>query len=78
MTKTSAFRNFDLANACRLMLWGDEGRHYVTDQMSSFEIWTAAVMLAGVCARFDKPGKYSHLGKSRGISVVLLVVYFNS
>ncbi|KAL8751211.1 MAG: hypothetical protein Q9199_006580, partial [Rusavskia elegans] len=47
--------------ACRLMLWGAYGRHELSDTMSSYEIWTAGVMLAGRCARFNKPGKFPHL-----------------
>ena len=45
------------------MLWGAEGRHQLSDEMSAFEIWTAGVMLAGMCARFGKAGRFPHLGE---------------
>ena len=44
------------------MLWGSDGRQEQTDMISNYEIWTAGVMLAGRCARFDRAGKYAHLG----------------
>ena len=31
--------------------------------MSAFEIWTAGVMLAGMCARFGRAGRFPHLGE---------------
>ncbi|KAL8698483.1 MAG: hypothetical protein Q9201_006550, partial [Fulgogasparrea decipioides] len=46
---------------CRLNVWGAFGNHNVRDQMSFYEVWTAGVMMAGVCARYGKPGKYEHL-----------------
>ena len=47
------------------MLWGAEGRHQLNDEMSAFEIWTAGVMLAGLCARFGRAGRFPHLGEFR-------------
>lgn len=38
--------------------------------MSFYEIWTAGVMLAGICARFNKPGKYPHLGACSNLSYI--------
>ena len=47
------------------MLWGAEGRHQLNDEMSAFEIWTAGVILAGMCARFGRAGRFPHLGEFR-------------
>lgn len=33
--------------------------------MSAFEIWTAGEMLAGMCARFGRAGRFPHLGEFR-------------
>ncbi|KAI4266389.1 MAG: hypothetical protein L6R38_008776 [Xanthoria sp. 2 TBL-2021] len=57
--------------ACRLMLWGAYGRQELSDTISAYEIWTAGVMLAGKCARFNKPGKYPHLGRNGRLWVFL-------
>lgn len=45
------------------MLWGAYGDQRVTDTMTFYELWTAGVMLAGMCARYGKAGKYEHLGR---------------
>ena len=33
------------------------------DSMNMYEVWTAGMMIAGMCARFGKSGKYEHLGE---------------
>ena len=57
------FREIYLAYHGRLSVWGANGDHSLRDTMSMYELWTAGVMLAGMCARYGKAGKYEHLGK---------------
>ncbi|KAL8685527.1 MAG: hypothetical protein Q9218_007706 [Villophora microphyllina] len=56
---------------CRLNVWGPEGATNVRDKMSYYEMWTAGVMLAGVCARDGKAGQYAHLGQNGRLWVLL-------
>lgn len=48
---------------CRLELRGMDGRRDVTDTITSYHIWTAGVMMAGICARFGKAGEFANLGE---------------
>ncbi|KAI4130893.1 MAG: hypothetical protein LQ338_001490 [Usnochroma carphineum] len=48
---------------CRLEVWGAEDDSTVRDKMSYYEVWTAGVMLAGMCARFGKAGGFKQLGE---------------
>ena len=53
----------DPAHRCRINIWGAYGNHNLRDTMSMYEVWRAGVMIAGMCARFNKRGKYQHLGE---------------
>lgn len=50
---------------CRLNVWGAYGNQNLRDRMTMYELWTAGEILAGMCARFDKAGKYEHLGECK-------------
>ncbi|KAL9007878.1 MAG: hypothetical protein Q9173_006938, partial [Seirophora scorigena] len=49
------------AHKCRLSVWGAHGRQDVRDTMTYYDMWTAAVMLAGMCARHGNAGKFELL-----------------
>lgn len=51
-----------IAHKCRLSVWGAYGRETVRDTMTYYDMWTAGVMLAGMCARQGKAGKFEFLG----------------
>lgn len=52
-----------IAFRCRLSVWGAHGIHNLRDTMTYHEVWTAAAMLAGMCTRYGKAGKFENLGK---------------
>ncbi|KAL8954558.1 MAG: hypothetical protein Q9193_007196 [Seirophora villosa] len=52
---------FTPAHKCRLSVWGAYGQP-VRDTMTYYDMWTAGVMLAGMCARQGKAGKFELLG----------------
>ncbi|KAL8729980.1 MAG: hypothetical protein Q9181_004826 [Wetmoreana brouardii] len=60
-----------VAFKCRLNVWGAFGSRNVRDRMSYYEVWTAGVMMAGMCARYGKPGRYENLGQDGRLWVLL-------
>ncbi|KAI4172995.1 MAG: hypothetical protein LQ348_006658 [Seirophora lacunosa] len=51
-------------------VWGAYGQP-VRDTMTYYDMWTAGVMLAGMCARPGKAGKFELLGRERKLWVLL-------
>ena len=48
---------------CTVHVWGEHGSFDVRDTMTLYDMWTAAAMLAGMCARNGKGGRFEHLGE---------------
>lgn len=52
-----------LAHRCRFRVWGRDGNMNLRDTMTFYQLWTAGVMLAAMCARSGNTGVFEHMGE---------------